>query len=80
MSNLNLVFNFQGNSITMQCNSSEKLIDVYTRLCSKIGKNLSDCSFYRNAKEVPPCNKTLENLQITNFNSFVVVLKNIIGA
>ena len=80
MSNLTLIFNYEGNKISMQCNSNEKLNDVYNRFCSKVGQNMSNCAFYFNAKIVPPCNKTLENLQIKNFNAFSVVSNTVTGA
>jgi hypothetical protein len=33
-----------------------------------------------NAREVPPCDKTLEQLQVSNFCKFDAVEKNVIGA
>ena len=80
MSNLNIVFMYKGNSISIQTVSSEILTNLYKRFASKVGKNVGDLQFYFNAFEVPPCNKTLENLNLQNFNTFNVVERDVIGA
>ena len=80
MSNINLVFTYQGNNITMQCQPYEKLSDVYGRFSTKIQRNVGDFNFFLNAREVPPCDKTLEQLQVSNFCKFDAVEKNVIGA
>ena len=80
MSNLNIMFQYKGNSISIQCKSNEILSDVYKRFASKFGKNVNELTFYYNSMEVPPCNKTLEQLNIQNFYSFNVVEKGVTGA
>ena len=79
-SNLTLLFQYEGNPITMQCKNDEILSDVYRRFCSKVGKDPKICKFYFNSKEVPPCNKKLENLGLKNLFTFNVVLTDVIGA
>ncbi len=80
MSNINLIFNYQGNNIAMQCKSFEKMIDIFQRFATKVQRNPGDFNFYINAMEVPPCDKTLENLQIFNLRTIDVVEKTVYGA
>lgn len=80
MSNINLVFTYKGNNISMQCQPYEKLSDVYRRFSTKIQRNVGDFNFFLNAREVPPCDKTLEQLQVSNFCKFDAVGKDVIGA
>ncbi len=78
--NINLIFNYQGNQITMQCQSNEKIKDVFKRFGTKVQRNADDFAFYYHAMEVHPSDKTLYNLQVSNYNTFNVVEKTIIGA
>ena len=80
MSNINLIFNYQGNPISMQCKSFEKLRDIYQRFGTKVQRNPGDFNYYINTMEVPPCDKTLENLQVHNYHQINVVDKTIVGA
>lgn len=80
MSNINLIFIYKGNNLSMQCMSTDKLRDVYTRFATKMQKNIDDFSYFSNAKEVPPCDKTLEQLQLRNYFTFNVVQKDVFGA
>ena len=80
MSNINLLFVYQGKNLSMQCQESDKLNDVFQRFATKMERNVNDLAFYYNAKEVPSCDKTLFNLQIKSFQTFNVVEKNVIGA
>ena len=80
MSNINLLFLYQGKNLSMQCQESDKLNDVFQRFATKVQRNVNDLQFYYNAKEVPSCDKTLFNLQIKSYQTFNVVDKTIIGA
>ena len=80
-SNLNIVFNFAGNSITLQCKGNEVVDDVFKRFCAKAGVNSNDVKFYYNSSEVKYSGKTLENLGVKNFFNFSVVsAKHVSGA
>ena len=46
MSNINLVFTYKGNNISMQCQPDEKLSDVYRRFSTKIQRNVGDFNFF----------------------------------
>ncbi len=80
MSNLTIIFQYQGNNISVQCKSNEVLSDLYKRFGNKVGRNPNELKFYFNSVEVPPCNKTLENLNLQNFYTFNVVENNVTGA
>ena len=81
MSNLSLIFTKEGNSMTMQCNSSDTLENVLNRYCAKAQINISDYKFYYNTKEIPICNKTLFALDIKNLQCINVVnAQKVIGA
>ena len=66
MSDLNLVFKYQGNSITMQCKETDIISDVFARYCFKAGLDINEVKFYANTVEVPSSNKTLFALGINN--------------
>ena len=81
MSNLNLVFNLQGKSITLQCNPSETLNQVFKRYCTKVDLNINEIKFYKNSKELRGCEKTLSALDIKNYTTIdVTMAKYVIGA
>ncbi len=80
MSNITLIFSYAGNNLSLQCQSNETLEAVYRRFCTKVDRNIGDFKFYYNSMEVPPCNKTLSNLNLQNFNQFNVVENNVVGA
>ena len=81
MSDLNIIFNFQGNSVPVQCKSSDKLKDIYIKFCNKVQKNPKDIKFYLNSREVPSCEKNLEQLGVGNYYQFNAVFEsNVLGA
>ncbi len=73
MSNLSLVFTFQGNNIVIQCQESDKIEDVFNKYCFKAGLQPNDLKFYFNSKEVKRCGKTLYALGISKNGKFDVV-------
>ena len=75
MSNLNLIFNFKGNILAMQCQDTDKLKDVLQRFANKVEKNVHDLDFYINSIRLVPCDKTLFTLQIKTFYTINVVDK-----
>ena len=75
MSNLNLIFNFKGNKLTMQCQDTDKLKDVLQKFANKVQRNVDDLDFYINTIRLVPCDKTLFNLQIKTFYTINVVDK-----
>ena len=75
MSNLNLIFNFKGNNLTMQCQDTDKLKDVLQKFANKVEKNVDDLDFYINSIRLVPCDKTLFNLQIKPFSNINAVDK-----
>ena len=81
MSRLNLIFNFQGKSLTLQCTENETLNQIYKRYCVKADLNINDVKFYNHGKELKGCDKTLSALGLNNFNNIDVTLaKYVIGA
>ena len=81
MSHLNLIFNFQGKSLTLQCTENETLNEIYKRYCIKADLNINDIKFYKNGKELKGCEKTLSALGIHPNSTFDVTLgKYVIGA
>ena len=80
MSNLSIIFQYQGNAIPVQCRSTDKLKDVYVKFSNKVQKNVNDFKFYLNSMEVPPCEKNLEQLRVGNFHQFNAVENNVLGA
>jgi len=80
MSNINLIFIFKGNKITLQCQVTEKLKDVFQRFASKIEKDVKDLEFYFNSMRLVPCDKTLFNLQIKSFSEINAVATDVTGA
>ena len=78
--NINLIFIFQGNSYSIQCQENDKLNAIFLRFATKAQRNADDFIFYYHAMEVHPSDKTLYNLQVSNYNTFNVVEKTIIGA
>ena len=81
MSNLTILFNYQGNRWTMQCKDTDKLNEVFQRFCGKVGANNKDMKFYANSSEIIPCDKTLFALNIKNMFLFDVNnAKTIVGA
>ena len=73
MSNLSVIFNYEGNAITMQCQSNEVVDNVFQRFCGKAKININDVKFYYNGSEVKLSGKTLEALGVKNFFNFNVV-------
>ena len=80
MSDLNIIFNYRGNSVPVQCKSNDKLKDVYSKFCNKVQGTVGDFKFYLNSMEVPPCEKNLEQLKVGNYFQFNAVENNVIGA
>ena len=81
MSNLTIIFNFQGKSLTLQCTPSETLNEIFKRYCIKADLNLNDVKFYKNGKELRGCEKTLSALDLKNYDTIdVTMAKYVIGA
>ena len=81
MSQLNLIFNYQGKSLTLQCTPNETLNQIYKKYCIKADLNEKDIKFYKNGKELKGCEKTLSALGIKSFTTIDVTLaKYVIGA
>ena len=81
MSDLNIIFVYQGNSVPVQCKSSDKLKDIYIKFCNKVQKSPNDLKFYLNSREVPSCEKNLEQLGVRNYCQFDAVFEsNVTGA
>ena len=78
--NINLIFIFQGNNYSIQCQENDKLNAIFLRFATKAQIDIKDLIFYHNAKEVPSCDKTLFNLQIKNFSQINAVPKDVFGA
>ena len=78
---LTLVFFYEGKSITIQCQESDKIDDVFNKYCFKSGLDPNDTKFYYQSKEVKRCGKTLYALGIVNNGKFnVVSSKYLLGA
>ena len=73
MSNLSVIFNYEGNAVTMQCQSNEVVDNVFQRFCGKAKININDVKFYYNSSEVKLSGKTLEALGVKNLFKFDVV-------
>ena len=80
MSNLAVIFDFSGNSLTLQCKSNEVIDEVFKRFCFKAQLNINDVSFYYNSTELKLSGKTLEALGVKNLFRFSVVGKTVVGA
>ena len=81
MSNLTLIFNYQGKPLTLQCKESETLNNVFQRYCTKADLQLDDVKFYMNSKELRKCDKTLAALGLANRTTLDVILaKYVVGA
>ena len=81
MSNLTLIFTYQGKPLTLQCTPAETLNQVFQRYCTKAELKLDDVKFYMNSKELRKCDKTLAALGISNRTNLDVILaKYVIGA
>ena len=81
MSNLSLIFNYQGKPLTLQCTQNETLNQVFKRYCIKAELNIDDVKFYMNSKELKGCEKTLAALGLGNRTNLDVILaKYVIGA
>ncbi len=80
MSNLSVIFDYSGNSLTLQCKGNEVIDDVFKRFCVKAQMNINDVTFYYNSTEVKSSGKTLDALGIKNLFRFSVVGKSVIGA
>ncbi len=79
--NLTIIFSFGGNKLSMQCQRSEKIEDVFQRFCVKAQVNINDVKFYYNSTEFKVWGKTLEQLNLQNFLTIEVVMdKNLRGA
>ena len=81
MSNMTLVFNYQGKPLLIQCQENETLDQVFNRYCIKAGLNRNDIKFYTNSKEIKGDNSSLKSNGIYNRHNFdVVASKYVIGA
>ncbi len=81
MSNLSIIFNKGGNTMTLQCNSTDSIKNVLNKYCVKAQIDINDYTFYYNGAEIPKCDKTLFALNIMNLQSINVVnSKKVVGA
>lgn len=81
MSQMAVLFLLEGKVITIQCQESDKIDDVFNKYCAKAGLDVNDTKFYFNSKEVKRCGKTLYALGIVNNGKFnVVSSKYLLGA
>ena len=81
MSQMAVLFLLEGKVITIQCQESDKIDDVYNKYCFKSGLDPNDIKFYYQSKEVKRCGKTLFALGILNNGKFnVVSSKYLVGA
>ena len=81
MSNLAIIFDFSGNTLTLQCKGNEVIDDVFKRFCVKAQLNINDVIFYYNSTEMNKTSgKTLDALGVKNLFKFSVVNKSVIGA
>ena len=81
MSNLSIIFNKGGNTMTLQCNSTDSIKNVLNKYCVKAQIDINEYTFYYNGAEIPKCDKTLFALNIMNLQSINVVnSKKVVGA
>ena len=81
MSNLSIIFNKGGNTMTLQCNSTDSIKNVLNKYCVKAQIDINDYTFYYNGAKIPICDKTLFALNIMNLQSINVVnSKKVVGA
>ena len=81
MSQMAVLFLLEGKVITIQCQESDKIDDVFNKYCFKSGLDPNDTKFYYQSKEVKRCGKTLYALGIVNNGKFnVVSSKYLVGA
>ena len=81
MSNLTIIFNYQGKPLTLQCTEAETLNNVFQRYCTKADLKFDDVKFYMNSKELRKCDKTLAALGLANRTTLDVILaKYVVGA
>ena len=81
MDNLTIIFSLGGNKLSMQCQKSEKIEDVFKRFCIKAQVDINDVKFYYNSTEFKVWGKTIEQLNMQNFFTIEVVMdKNLRGA
>ena len=81
MSNLSIIFNKGGNTMTLQCNSTDSIKNVLNKYCVKAQIDINDYTFYYNGAVITICDKTLFALNIMNLQSINVVnSKKVVGA
>ena len=81
MSQMAVLFLLEGKVISIQCQESDKIDDVFNKYCFKTGLDPNDTKFYYQSKEVKRCGKTLYALGIANNGKFnVVSSKYLVGA
>ncbi len=73
MSNLMVIFTYEGNPLTMQCKSDDVVDNVFQKYCQKAKLNIEDVKFYYNSSQVFQCGKTLAALGVKNLFGFNVV-------
>ena len=79
--NITLIFDVGGNKMTMQCQKTDKIDDVFQRFCTKAQVNLDEVQFYYNSTVWTYKDKTLEQLGLQNYFTFTVVsAKTVVGA
>ena len=52
MSNLSVIFNYQGNKMTMQCQGQDVVDSVFDKFCQKAKIDINDVAFYYNSNVV----------------------------
>ena len=73
MSNLSVIFNYQGNKMTMQCQGQDVVDSVFDKFCQKAKIDINDVAFYYNSNVVKKSGKTLDALGVKNLFAFDVV-------
>ena len=81
MSNMTVSFSHNGDIIVIQCNSNDKLNQIFQRYCTKAAINRTDPTFYYNSKKIEGDDRTLSEHGIVNRGIFdVVISKYVVGA
>ena len=80
INNITIIFNYKQIPIIIQVNINEFFYNVASKISNMIGENLSDIRFYYKSMEVVVNDhSTFKDLEIKNFDSFIVVKNQIVG-
>ena len=73
--NYTIIFKFSSSMTAMQqCKKTDLIDDVFNKFCQNALVNQKDITFYLGSKEFTYRGKTLEQLNITNFTKFDIVI------